>query len=344
MLSGKSKNPSDRKRIIRYLAAVVILGFAVYYFLPRIATLENSLKVLRSMSVWLVLLAAAAEALSYVGSGYLLKAIMHLGKSRFTVFRGVLITLAAASIGLVMGGWVTMAATTYYWASKEGASPEGSKLTGFLPTLYNDALMTLLTGVGLLHLLIVHDLSAAQMVLYGTIFFLWVLALLVVVYGMRRPKQIESIAQKVFDGFRHLFKRTKETTAVHDTVNDVYTGLMLLKGRGWIRPAAGACINLGCDMLVLYLLFIASGHAVEPVVLVTGYSIAFILKTISFFVPGGIGVVESGMAAVFTSLGVPAGTSVVVVLGYRLLSFWLPSILGFAANAWLVRTARRNGK
>ncbi|HXK77101.1 MAG TPA: lysylphosphatidylglycerol synthase domain-containing protein, partial [Oscillospiraceae bacterium] len=247
MLSGKAENPSDRKRILRYLALLAILGFAVYYFLPRIATLENSLKVLRSMSVWLVLLAAAAEILSYVGSGYLLKAIMKLGKSRFTIFRGVLITLAAASIGLVMGGWVTTAATTYYWASKEGSAPKESKLTGFLPTLYNDVLMTLLTGVGLLHLLIVHDLSDAQMVLYGTIFFLWVLALLIVVYGMRRPQRIESMAQKVFDGLRRLFRRTKKTTIVHDTVNDVYTGLMLLKGRGWVRPAAGACMNLGFD-------------------------------------------------------------------------------------------------
>lgn len=341
MLAGKSDSLSDRKRIIRYLVILAILGFAVYYFLPRIATLENSLAVLRSMSVWMILLAAAAEALSYVGSGYLLKAIMDLGKSRFTVFRGVLVTLAAASIGLVMGGWVTTAATTYYWVSKEKAASEESKLTGFLPALYSDILMTLLTGAGLLHLLLAHDLSTANTVIYGAIFFLWVLALSVIAYGMRHREKIESSAQKISTLFRRFFRRSKETTIVHDTIDDVYSGLTLLKGRGWVRPAAGACICLGSDMLVLYLLFIAAGHPIDLVVLVTGYSIAFILKTISFFVPGGIGVVESGMTAVFTSLGVPAGTSVVVVLGYRFISFWLPSILGFAANACLIRISRK---
>ena len=51
--------------------------------------------------------------------------------------------------------------------------------------------------------------------------------------------------------------------------------------------------------------------------------------------PGGIGVVEGGMVAMYDSLQVPNGVSVVVILGYRLLSFWLPSLLGFGAAAYL---------
>ena len=39
-----------------------------------------------------------------LGSGYLLKVILNLGKSSFSIFRGILITLASASIGLLMGG------------------------------------------------------------------------------------------------------------------------------------------------------------------------------------------------------------------------------------------------
>jgi uncharacterized membrane protein YbhN (UPF0104 family) len=41
------------------------------------------------------------------------------------------------------------------------------------------------------------------------------------------------------------------------------------------------------------------------------------------------------MKIIFESLGVPSAIGVVVVMGYRLLSFWIPTILGFAAAAYL---------
>ena len=41
------------------------------------------------------------------------------------------------------------------------------------------------------------------------------------------------------------------------------------------------------------------------------------------------------MVALYDSLKVPDEISVVVILGYRLLSFWLPTLLGFAAAAYL---------
>jgi glycosyltransferase 2 family protein len=46
------------------------------------------------------------------------------------------------------------------------------------------------------------------------------------------------------------------------------------------------------------------------------------------------------MVAIYTSMGVPTGLSVVVILGYRLFSFWLPSIIGFGVIEYLKRAAR----
>jgi len=57
----------------------------------------------------------------------------------------------------------------------------------------------------------------------------------------------------------------------------------------------------------------------------------------AFLFPGGLGVVEGSMVILYDSLQVPNAVSVVVILGYRLLSFWLPSLLGFAAAAYLSR-------
>jgi uncharacterized protein (TIRG00374 family) len=85
-------------------------------------------------------------------------------------------------------------------------------------------------------------------------------------------------------------------------------------------------------------LFIAAGQRVGLGVLFAGYGLPFILGKIAFMVPGGVGVIEGGMVAFYTNLQVPNPVCVVVILGYRLFSFWLPGLLGFAAAAYLSRS------
>jgi uncharacterized membrane protein YbhN (UPF0104 family) len=51
------------------------------------------------------------------------------------------------------------------------------------------------------------------------------------------------------------------------------------------------------------------------------------------------------MVALYEALGVPSGVAVVVILSYRLLSFWIPVLLGFPLAVLLDRQrgARRAG-
>jgi uncharacterized protein (TIRG00374 family) len=99
-------------------------------------------------------------------------------------------------------------------------------------------------------------------------------------------------------------------------------------------------LNVGFDMLTLYFLFVAAGHDVSPGVLLAGYGLPLLLGKMAFVVPGGVGVVEGSMAALYDGLGVPDAITVVVVLGYRLISFWLPSLSGFPIAAYLQESRR----
>jgi uncharacterized protein (TIRG00374 family) len=45
---------------------------------------------------------------------------------------------------------------------------------------------------------------------------------------------------------------------------------------------------------------------------------------------GGIGVVETTMVGLYSIFGVPTAISVVVILVYRLFSFWIPTLVGIA--------------
>ncbi len=325
-------------RWARSLAPLVILGLAVHLLLPQIASFEQSAQILRSMPVWLVGLAGAAQVCSYLGSGYLLKVIIDMGRPRVSVWRDTLITLAAASIGLVAGGWVGAAAATYRWVEKSEDSSEEAALAGVLPLLFNNALLLAVTIFGLGYLLINHNLTQAQVIVYS-LFLAALLAVIgAVIYAMRHQAPVERLADKLAEGLGGILHRLKvqqdfNPDVIRVPLNNLYCGLELLGEKGWLRPVTGSALNIGFDMLTLYCLFLAAGYAAPPGVLMAGYGLAFLLGKAAFLFPGGVGVVESGMTAIFTNLGVPASVSVVVILSYRLFSFWIPSLLGFGVAA-----------
>jgi uncharacterized protein (TIRG00374 family) len=325
-------------RLVGYLLTLIIIVLAVVKFLPQITTLENSIIVLRSMSLWLVSLAVAAQVGSYLGSGCLLKAIVNLGQSRLSIFRGTLITMVAASIGLVAGGWLSTAAVTYRLVEKSEIPSEEAVLAGFLPPLYNTALLVIISTAGLVYLLAIHQLSRAQMLTIILLLSIFGVGILLVIYGIKHREKVERLALWIASHMMHLLGRAYDAAPIRNVINNIYIGLKLLLNGRWKAPVLGAGINIIFDMLTLYFLFMAAGHAANPGVLVAGYSVAILLQRGVFFIPGGIGVIESGMVAIYTSLGIPGTISVVVILSYRLISFWIPSLLGFAVAAYLQKT------
>jgi uncharacterized protein (TIRG00374 family) len=57
--------------------------------------------------------------------------------------------------------------------------------------------------------------------------------------------------------------------------------------------------------------------------------------------PGGLGGVEGGMIGAFAAFGVDFDLSVLAVLSYRGISFWLPTLPGAIAYFQLRRTVAR---
>jgi uncharacterized protein (TIRG00374 family) len=57
--------------------------------------------------------------------------------------------------------------------------------------------------------------------------------------------------------------------------------------------------------------------------------------------PGGLGGVEGGMIGAFAAFGVDFNLSVLAVLSYRGISFWLPTVPGAIAYFQLRRTVTR---
>jgi uncharacterized membrane protein YbhN (UPF0104 family) len=95
----------------------------------------------------------------------------------------------------------------------------------------------------------------------------------------------------------------------------------------------GAFGYLGFDIAVLWVAFTAVGHAPPLPGLILGYSIGYLANSLP--VPGGIGVLDAGLAGALLLYGASPVHVVAAVLVYHAIAFWIPSLGGLIAYARL---------
>jgi uncharacterized protein (TIRG00374 family) len=324
------------------ISYLVVLGIAFYLILPQITALENSLQVIKSMSWWAVGLAFIAQVLSYLGSGYLLQCILAIARQKVSLWLNTLIVLGSYSIGMVAGGLIGSSAAIYRWTSGGKGSVEGATLASVFLPQFNTIILLLLSIFGLVHLILVHSLTQAQLIGFGAT----ILILVLIIGGAALVARFRNQATKVIIGLSsrvtRLQRKPFDPNTTRQQANNLFNTWDALWKAAWHRPLIGAFLNAAFDMLTLYFMFVAAGVYVSLGVLLAGYGLPLLLGKVAFILPGGVGVVESSMAVLYHGLGVPPATTVVVVLGYRLISFWIPSLAGFPIAAYLQRSQSRS--
>ncbi|MDW7775815.1 MAG: YbhN family protein [Methanosarcinales archaeon] len=181
------------------------------------------------------------------------------------------------------------------------------------------------------------QLPTSQTIIFILIMLLLLMFIGLIVWGLQHRSHLTSLAIRITGWWARINKKPNKSTETENTMERLFKAWDTLSDRGWQRPLLGAGMNVGFDILTLYFLFIAAGYRVGPGVLLAGYKMPMLLGKMAFLIPGGVGVVEGTMAAMYTGVGIPDPVVVVAILIYRLFSFWLPSLLGFPAAAYLQR-------
>ena len=321
---------------IPHILTLLLLGLAIYLFAPQLSSLKDSLKVIRQMSPVFVALALGIQVASYWGSGYLMQASVGIVRQRITIFQGVLVTLAANSVSLLAGGTVTALAMTFRWMHRLGVNVQGASLAGTLPYIFNNLVLLVSSLFGLVYLLINHELSRLQAVFFAVITLLFLSIFVIVTWALRHRAQLIRIVHYMGRKWAALRHRSYDSEKAESAIKQLFDAWRHLRTGGWIKPLAGASLNIGFDMLTLYVLFGAFGHSISLGVLFVGYGLPLLFGKVGFL-PGGLGIVEGTMAVLYRGFGVPNPILVVVILAYRLLSFWIPTLLGFSLIPYLNR-------
>src|SRR6266496_5059162 len=255
---------------IAHILTLVLLGLAIYIFAPQFASLKESLKVIRQLSPGFVVLAMVAQLASYYGSGYLMQASVGIVKERITIFQGALVTLAANSVSLLAGGSVTALALTLRWTHRMGVNAQGASLAGTLPYVFNNVVLLVLSLFGMVYLLINHELSRLQALFFAAVMCLFLFIFVAVAWALRNRAQLTHLIDNVgrrWAAFRHHSYNAEKTESA---VKQLFDSWRHLRKGGWMKPLMGACLNIGFDMLNLYIIFSAFGHSVGLGVLLVG--------------------------------------------------------------------------
>jgi uncharacterized membrane protein YbhN (UPF0104 family) len=102
---------------------------------------------------------------------------------------------------------------------------------------------------------------------------------------------------------------------------------------GW--RLLGGIGYLGFDIAVLWTTLSAVGYSPPIAVLLLGYIIGYLANLIP--VPGGVGVLEGGLAGTLVLYGAPVTQAAAGVLIYHAIAFWIPSLGGLVAYRLLRR-------
>jgi uncharacterized protein (TIRG00374 family) len=329
-----------RTKLRRYLLLLLFLGVVLYLFLPRLAAMQHALLVLTSLRIPFVILAVVAQMFSCLGSGYLLRSVVNLSSKPVSVLEAALVTLGANSIGTLGGGALGTAGMTYLWLRRRGVNRGAAGLAGWIPIFLNLAALALVSLGGLLVLIRLKKSSTVLAAGLTLVTLILLVSLGALVWCLTHREKLHGIATGFGAFVAKLRRKPVEYSKIEIAVVHLLEGWDALVQGGWRGPALGAVLNTGFDMLTLSFLFWAAGYRVGAALLLAGYGVPQLLGKATVIL-GGAGLVETSMAALYVVLGVPRPTAIVAVLGYRLLSFWLPTLIGAGLVPFLGAAEKR---
>jgi uncharacterized protein (TIRG00374 family) len=323
-----------KTKIRRYFLGLLVAGLTVYFVLPRFSALEHSLRTVSTLNTGFLALAFGAQLLSYLTCGYRLKSIVRVATRPISILDGALITAAANSIGTLGGGVFGTAGMTYLWLRQRGVNPGAAGLGGWLPIFLTNFTLAIVTLLGLLVMIVLNKSSGVLDAGFTLAVLIIAAALAVLIWSLIHREKLGRIALQLATWAGKIRRKKPDLLNTEASVRHLLESWDALVQGGWPRPLLGSVLNTGFDMLSLWCLFAATGHRVGPEVLVAGYGVPQLLGKLTV-VLGGVGIVETSMVALYAILGIPKTAAVIAVLGYRLVSFWLPTIGGIALVPFL---------
>lgn len=317
-------------RALRYSIPLGLIGYALY---SQRSGLASALQQLTNVRWPWFALAAFAEYGSFGYQARMQRRLLSAGGTHITRSTSMALVYAQSAMSLSFpGGPVLSSSYAFRQYRARGADQALSAWVIVVGTVIANAALVVLAvagaevaGLGGIGLTVVVSVLLLTMLVGLTVF-------------LRRRSGVELIAARMLRWLkRHLGRPQGDPDAL------VAEGSRQL---GSIHPsradfaliAVSALLTWATDLFCLTTSYRALGsHAPWPGVVVA-YTVGQLASSVPFL-PGGLGLVEGGVAATLVAYGTSRPIALGIVMIYRLLSFWAVMAVGW--GLWLTLRSRR---
>lgn len=212
------------------------------------------------------------------------------------------------------------------------------------PSLFHSYISNLammaLFPIGLLYLLVQHELSRGQVagiaVGVAVLVVLFILGGMLVFIGPARGRLLRLLA-----GLWRLVTRRDIRESMMDFDTALAKGVRAFHRRPLVMVllVALVVIDWASTIAALWFCFEALGSPVGLGVLLTGFIVGVVVGLLSI-VPGGIGIQEGSMSGVYALLGVPFEQALLATVLYRVVYYIIPFLLSLLLYRHLLAKAR----
>ena len=334
--------PRVRLTRARLLASVLFVVSAVaflYFVLPKLLGLRETWNRIEHGNAWWLALGAVLEVCSFLSYVALFRAVFVRDSSRIDWRESYQITMAGlAATRLFASAGAGGIALTAWAVRRSGLDGRvvACRMIAFMALLYGVYMVTLVLGGLGLYLGVFPGPAPLALTVVPALFGAGVI--LVFLAMSLLPGDLTRLLGSWTRRQGLLAKVARGAAAAPAAVAaGVRLAVRLIRSRS--ADLLGAIGWWAFDIAVLWACFHAFGASPPKAVIVMAYFIGMLGNTLP--VPGGIGGVDGGMIGAFSAFGVSVEISIVAVLAYRVLAFWLPTLPGAIAYLQLRRTVAR---
>lgn len=324
-------------RVARYVLGLAAVGVAAWVISGKTDELSGASGYLEHLRWYWVVVAAAAEAVSYLSLASLQRRLLWSGRVKIPMVPMTGIAVAGNAIQNSLPGGLAF----YYVYSFRQYRRFGADevLAGWTVIATNAVSFVTLSAVAALGVALALSSGNAYDLVEAILGFA-ILAMLLIILWAERARLLSHASGAVRISQR-LFRRP----APGFNPDQVVTSWMARMGaitpsrRAWRRAAAMGMGNWVADCGCLVLSFMAVGAPVPWRGLLLAYGAGQLASTLPF-TPGGLGVVEGSLTVALVTFGGGKFSTVAAVLLYRLISYWLLLPVGWGAWGVLALAGR----
>lgn len=315
---------------IFFLLVIIIL--VVYLFL-HFGEISKIPELLANLKWYYLIILLILEVLFLVNRGNIFQVLYNRLGIKLKLREATLLFTASYSANVLIptGGFSGISVFLAH-AAKQKNNKSRVLLINLLFYFINFVSLAFLLLFVMVYLFVVGKMENYYLISFAVLLLIILFFLSSIITFVYFPKTFEKYLRKILDivnGILKIFKSglSKDKIPLVLIELEYLKKSIILDSKLFWKPFWLFILGNVFEIACLYLIFFAFGVHPSLVALVAAYSIGLLFMIVSI-TPGGVGAVEALMSLVFVSLGMPLEVSILTVLIYRIITFWLPLPVG----------------